>query len=999
MASKLDSGILAEISRLPDEWRFVVCNGYKTPLGKEWNKNPLIKQDFISANGTFRKLGTIKTSQCKAVGVLCGIESGGLLILDHDGNSADGLIENLSGMSVEDALPETAKVTSGREGRYSLFYKIPDQFCPHLRTVQLKTNTKVTDYVGDDDKYEGLEFRWTGQSVILGQHPHTGSYKWLRHPEDGIAVAPHWMIEQMLTERDESATRKPKYSNTTIVIPLLKCCAIETRESIEGKYNKGRNSTGAQIARDLIGTSQYLSQIGQPYEGNPESIFFEWCNAVGLDGDKPKGQPNKIWESALRSNPTPCLSPDKIEGCIRAYERRASKSIKQSKKSSSSTPIAEENDPPEFDPTDWTTFRTPGTYDELSEMLAKILEVRDLVNRKLALRVLSNRTKFGIKELDAVCQRIKDSKNPQFKRVISAKEFLEMDEEEAPGWVIPEMIPEGDMMLLTGQPGIGKSLMAYEIAYQVATGGEFAGNQIEQGPVLLIQLDEREKSIRSRLGGRGFWNLENVKMIKRWRLSQLEELETDLIQIRPRLVIIDNLRKVISGSGVDENKAEIGEQMDDLLDLFSQYKVGSIMIHHNNKSTLAKGQDKISGSTAIASRVFSGFSVEKPTEDDRDSRINLMCTKMRDGKKRSYEFEHVSDDGWHIAFNREINVDLNELSTVERIVHVLNMNSHKEWFSTSEIRELLGMASNDKSIYKALDRAANKGLIDKKTFKGAKNKPRVSYRRNQKSASITNSVDSDIVKPLPSIKNSESTNTPILSRHLSRQGDSVSRQDTQPSRQGELGINTVHSENTPVDSEIGGVDSDVYSLVDSEKSPSDIALNTSESTHIEESKKIFLERYRDISVGDYVVLNFKAIMKDKTLGISKGDLKSGKLAPKMGAPFVASSIYELDGEVYIETMDDNGETNSIPPSLLKFANAAPPSQDAKPKGKAYTGTQLSQQASATNGQDFFKRGTLVIWERHPKSKFQISKIDNQFAVITPGQRTVPLSELTPVNEV
>ncbi|WP_244329377.1 DUF3987 domain-containing protein [Tolypothrix sp. PCC 7910] len=135
-----------------------------------------------------------------AVGVLCGTPSYGLLFVDHDGASCDTLIEKLSAQSLEEALPKTVTVTSGREGRYQAIYKVSENFWEAIKTTQIKTAIQ-----GDDGKPEQLEFRWNGgQSVVVGYHPDTTAYQWLsgKSPaECEIAEAPMWMIEQMLKSK------------------------------------------------------------------------------------------------------------------------------------------------------------------------------------------------------------------------------------------------------------------------------------------------------------------------------------------------------------------------------------------------------------------------------------------------------------------------------------------------------------------------------------------------------------------------------------------------------------------------------------------------------------------------------------------------------------------------------------------------------------------------------------------------------------------------------
>jgi hypothetical protein len=182
--------LVESLKKLPDDWALTPVDGKKAPYQENWQNSPLSKRTVAAE---------IKAGRCKAVGVLCGEPSGGLLFFDHDGVSCDTLIEKLSG-----ELPKTVGVTSGRPGRYQLIYRMPEQYWGAIATKKLKTGAK-----DGDGKPEQIEFRWNGcQSVVAGAHPMTGAYRWLpgQAPwECAIAEAPLWMVEQMLRDVPNSS--------------------------------------------------------------------------------------------------------------------------------------------------------------------------------------------------------------------------------------------------------------------------------------------------------------------------------------------------------------------------------------------------------------------------------------------------------------------------------------------------------------------------------------------------------------------------------------------------------------------------------------------------------------------------------------------------------------------------------------------------------------------------------------------------------------------------
>jgi hypothetical protein len=108
-------------------------------------------------------------------------------------------------------------------------------------------------------------------------------------------------------------------------VPLELCLTKRSREMLASGTtapDKQRNNSGIELARDLIGTTAYLKKIGQAYDGNPEILFFDWCRAVALDTDKPKGQPEGIWKSASKDNPSPGSGEDGVQACIKGWHWR-----------------------------------------------------------------------------------------------------------------------------------------------------------------------------------------------------------------------------------------------------------------------------------------------------------------------------------------------------------------------------------------------------------------------------------------------------------------------------------------------------------------------------------------------------------------------------------------------------------------------------------------------------------------------------------------------------
>lgn len=170
-----------QLAQLPDTWALVAVGNDKRPYQPEWQKNPLTKPQLQRE---------LDAGRAVAVGVLAGPPSGGLLFVDHDGLGASQVLSQL-GTSLRE-LPKSWAVTSGRDGRLQIIYSVPRGFWDQIKTTKLKSPIKG----------EQLELRWTGcQSVVLGKHPITGAYRWLKQRAPGdlpLAEAPSVLLQQMM---------------------------------------------------------------------------------------------------------------------------------------------------------------------------------------------------------------------------------------------------------------------------------------------------------------------------------------------------------------------------------------------------------------------------------------------------------------------------------------------------------------------------------------------------------------------------------------------------------------------------------------------------------------------------------------------------------------------------------------------------------------------------------------------------------------------------------
>lgn len=148
---------------------------------------------------------------------------------------------------------------------------------------------------------------------------------------------------------------------------LLACVSKNNRALVEYGAEEGcRNSSGAKVARDLIGTKSWLEKQG--FSPNPRGLFDQYCQRCTPPLDSREA--DLIWQSAEKSNPTPCLSEDKLEKCLAAARKQLKVTLKKPE-------LLTEEDPLEEIQSELTTLhqgvRTQAPIAELIPALTKPL--------------------------------------------------------------------------------------------------------------------------------------------------------------------------------------------------------------------------------------------------------------------------------------------------------------------------------------------------------------------------------------------------------------------------------------------------------------------------------------------------------------------------------------------------------------------------------------------------------------------------------------------------
>ncbi|KZR64550.1 AAA family ATPase [Prochlorococcus sp. MIT 1303] len=200
-------------------------------------------------------------------------------------------------------------------------------------------------------------------------------------------------------------------------------------------------------------------------------------------------------------------------------------------------------------------------------------------------------------------------------------------------WVVPELLPRGEVTVLAADSDTGKSLLGYDLCRALITGKKWLGFSVPKMRVLILQLEEGACSI-SRLKAHGFfdfatkgveWDLgDSFDLAKPRHRQQLQSM----IRSGFDFIMVDPLRAV-SSLAIDENTAEFGKRVvRRLRKLITEEGGTALIIHHNSR-----GSGKYAGNGDIKAAVW-GLAALRLVDANDTSILHLSTLKVHDGKAR-----------------------------------------------------------------------------------------------------------------------------------------------------------------------------------------------------------------------------------------------------------------------------------------------------------------------------------------------------------------------------
>jgi 5S rRNA maturation endonuclease (ribonuclease M5)/archaellum biogenesis ATPase FlaH len=209
-------------------------------------------------------------------------------------------------------------------------------------------------------------------------------------------------------------------------------------------------------------------------------------------------------------------------------------------------------------------------------------------------------------------------------------------------WQVEGLTVQGDMTVMTGDPGAGKSLLALTLCGAVAGGESIAGIECAAGTVVYLDAENGGREIHRRLHSLGI-PLAGVTVVEADGVnlrddSDFKGLESLIKVYAPSMVVLDSLTALWPGA--NERKTEdVAPTLYAIKQLAERHGVAILVLHHRPKDG-----GEYRGTTAIAAAAQLGFTLSKVKGDPDRTRRRLHCWKCRPAAEPADRWVHLDAD-------------------------------------------------------------------------------------------------------------------------------------------------------------------------------------------------------------------------------------------------------------------------------------------------------------------------------------------------------------------
>lgn len=291
---------------------------------------------------------------------------------------------------------------------------------------------------------------------------------------------------------------------------------------------------------------------------------------------------------------------------------------------------------------------------------------------------------------DTENKAVKEEKKKHRFHAINGRDLMEMDLPPLK-YTIEPILPHG-FFILAGGAKVGKSWLAEQISYAVASGGKLWDFQATQSEVLYLGLEDTPTRLQSRFEMFDAYDgMENIHFVLKAN-NITSGIETDIREYLTeypniKLIVIDTLQHIRGNEYVKNIYAGDVEFTNILRQISVEFDLTILALTHTNKGKHDDEISKISGSEGMAGGTDGNWVLTKNKRTDAKASLTIS---NRDTEAFEYALEFDKERCQWNKISRDESPINDKETLLVAIVNFLKAESNHHWEGTAtQLLELI----------------------------------------------------------------------------------------------------------------------------------------------------------------------------------------------------------------------------------------------------------------------------------------------------------------------